>query len=125
MTRNILEQLARPQYGYQMPFAATVRQAAGVQTMAVGLIIHADQTERTLQADEADLVAIGREFLHNPNWALDVAEKMGIAPSYAQVPSSYGYWLEKRANAGFGGRPTTWQAGIEPDSANDPNTTSG
>lgn len=125
MTRNILEQQARPQYGYQVPFAARVREAADVQTMAVGLIVHADQAERILQTGEADLVAIGREMLHNPNWPLDAAEKMGIALPYAQLPDAYGYWLEKRARAGFGGRPSTWQAGIEAVKDSDPDTTSG
>lgn len=112
VTRNLLEQQARPQYGYQVPLAARVRKDAGVKTMAVGLIVHADQAERILASGKADLVAIGREMLLNPNWALDAAEKMGIELPYSQVPATYGYWLEKRTRAGFGGRPSTWQAGI-------------
>lgn len=113
LTRNIFEQQARPQYGYQVPYAARVRRDADVQTMAVGLIVHADQAERILQSDEADLVALGREMLHNPNWPLDAAEKLGVDLPYAHLPASYAYWLEKRTRAGFGGKPSTWQAGIE------------
>jgi 2,4-dienoyl-CoA reductase-like NADH-dependent reductase (Old Yellow Enzyme family) len=112
-TRNIFEQQARPQYGYQVPYSARVRRDADIKTMAVGLIVHADQAERILQSGEADLIALGREMLHNPNWPLDAAEKLGVQLPYAQLPAAYAYWLEKRTRAGFGGRPSTWQAGIE------------
>jgi 2,4-dienoyl-CoA reductase-like NADH-dependent reductase (Old Yellow Enzyme family) len=81
--------------------------------MAVGLIIHADQAEAILRDGQADLIAIGREMLQNPNWALDAAEKLGAPKPYGTVPPAYGYWLEKRIQAGFGGRPSTWQPGIE------------
>ena len=77
-----------------------------------GLIIHADQAEQILQAGQADLVALGRELLHNPNWPLDAAEKLGLDAAYATVPPNHGFWLAKRANAGFAGRWSTWQRGI-------------
>ena len=54
-------------YGYQVPLAAGVRKLADIMTMAVGLIIHVDQAEEILQSGKADLVAIGREMLNNPN----------------------------------------------------------
>ncbi|MBR0663253.1 NADH:flavin oxidoreductase/NADH oxidase [Roseomonas hellenica] len=101
-------------YGYQVPHAERIRAEAAIATMAVGLIIHADQAEAILRQGRADLVAIGREMLHNPNWALDAADKLGLAAPYATLPDAYGYWLEKRAKAGFGGRPSTWQSGIGP-----------
>lgn len=102
-----------PGYGYQVPYAAGVRKLSGVKTMAVGHIIHADQAEQILRDGSADLVAIGREMLHNPNWPMDAAEKLGVDKPFAIVPPPYAYWLEKRAAAGFGGKPSTWQAGIE------------
>ena len=101
-----------PGYGYQVPYAAGVRKLAQVNTMAVGHIIHADQAEKILRDGSADLVAIGREMLHNPNWPMDAAEKLGVDKPFAMVPAPYGYWLDKRAKAGFGGRPSTWQSGI-------------
>ena len=82
-------------------------------TMAVGLIIHADQAEEILQSGKADLVAIGREMLNNPNWPMDAATKLGIDEPYAMVPPLYGFYLEKRAQADFGGKPSTWRTGIE------------
>lgn len=102
-----------PGYGYQVPYAAGVRKLSGVKTMAVGHIIHADQAEQILRDGSADLVAIGREMLHNPNWPMDAAEKLGVDKPFAIVPPPYAYWLEKRAAAGFGGKPSTWQAGIK------------
>jgi hypothetical protein len=57
---------------------------------------------------------VRRDLLHNPNWPLDAAGKLGVGPPFATVPPAYGYWLEERAGAGFGGRPSTWQSGIEP-----------
>ena len=71
-------------------------------TMAVGLIIHADQAEEILQSGKADLVAIGREMLNNPNRPMDAATKLGIDEPYAMVPPLYGFYLEKRAQTDFG-----------------------
>ena len=110
--RSIVEPEKPPSYGYQVPYAEGVRKLSGVKTMAVGHIIHADQAEKILRDGCADLVAIGREFLQNPNWPVDAAEKLGVAKAFQTVPEPYGYWLDKRASAGFGGRPSTWQNGI-------------
>ena len=57
---------ARPGYSYQVPYAKRLRGEGGVKTMAVGLIVHADQAKGILQSGDADLVAIGREILYNP-----------------------------------------------------------
>jgi len=104
---------ATPQgYGYQVPYAQRIRREAGVMTMAVGLIIHADQAEAVLAEGRADLVAVGRELLHNPHWVLDAAVKLGVADAYSTVPPSYGYWLDKRARAGFERQLSTRGDGI-------------
>jgi 2,4-dienoyl-CoA reductase-like NADH-dependent reductase (Old Yellow Enzyme family) len=116
--RSITEPSRPLRYGYQVEYAAAIREGAGIATMAVGLIIHADQAEAILRAGQADLVALGRELLHNPNWPVDAAEKLGVGGTgYTQIPPSYGYWLEKRAASDYGGRPSTWQAGIGADAA--------
>ena len=99
-------------YGYQVPYAAKLRAEAGVKTMAVGLIVHADQAETILQKGEADLIAIAREVLYNPNWAMDAALKLGVDGAFASVPSPQAYWLAKRASAVKGVVPSTYQRGI-------------
>lgn len=102
-----------PRYGYQVESARRIRAGAGIMTMAVGMIIHADQAEAILQEGSADLVALGRELLHNPHWPIDAAQKLGIDAPFAHVAPAYGYWLEKRAELMSGeARPSTWQNGI-------------
>ncbi|MGR3782143.1 MAG: NADH:flavin oxidoreductase/NADH oxidase [Albimonas sp.] len=101
-------------YGFQVPWAAKLRREAEIPTMAVGLIIHGDQAERILQDGDADLIAVGREFLHNPNWAVDAALKLGL-DGYDAAPVQAGWWLTQRAKRGFGGNPSTWQTGRAAD----------
>ena len=99
-------------YGYQVPYAAKLRAEAGIKTMAVGLIVHADQAETILAEGQADLVAIAREVLYNPNWPMDAAQKLGVDREFASVPSAQAYWLAKRASAVKGVVPSTFQRGI-------------
>ncbi|HEX7955099.1 MAG TPA: NADH:flavin oxidoreductase/NADH oxidase, partial [Burkholderiales bacterium] len=63
--------------GFQVPFAERVRREAGIKTMAVGLILDGPQAEQILQDDQADLIAIGRQSLYNPNWALHAQVALG------------------------------------------------
>ena len=57
---------------------------------------------------------MGREFLHNPNWAVDAALKLGL-DGYDAAPVQAGWWLTQRAKRGFGGNPSTWQTGRAAD----------
>ncbi len=101
-----------PSYGYQVPYARHIRASADIKTMAVGLIIHADQAEEIVSSGGADLVALGRELLHNPNWPIDAAQKLGVEAPFINVGQALGYWLEKRAANRVGIKPSTWQNGI-------------
>lgn len=101
-------------YGYQVPLSEKLRREADVMTMAVGLIVHADQAEAILQAGQADLIALAREILHNPNWPMDAALKLGAAAPFATVPPQQDYWLAKRAQHAKGVVPSTYQTGIAP-----------
>lgn len=99
-------------YGYQVKYADAIRRGAGVTTMAVGMIVHADQAEAILKSGAADLVALGREFLVNPNWAMDAALKLGIAQPYAHSPALFGHYLGRRKRSFEPLRHSTWQTGI-------------
>ena len=112
---SVVSGITRPGYGYQVPHAERIRRDAEIMTMAVGLIIHADQAESIVQKGQADLVAIGRELLHNPNWVLDAADKLGEDDLFTSIPPNYGYWLEKRATSGFKRKTSTWLSGIDQD----------
>lgn len=97
-------------YGYQVPYAEKVKREAGIASMAVGLIVRAEQAEAILREGRADLVALAREMLYNPNWAMDAAQKLGVDPGFALVPPPYRWWLAKRAAAVPGVRPSTFAA---------------
>ena len=96
---------ARAVYGrmYQVPFSDQIRNEAGLATMCVGNITTADQVNTILAAGRADLVALGRPHLANPNFTLQAAARYGIdlprvAPQYAPGVQQ-AYRLEQQAAA--------------------------
>lgn len=99
-------------YGYQVPYAERLRREAGLMTMAVGLIVHADQAEAILSEGRADLVALARELLYNPNWPMDAAQKLGVDRDFAMVPPPQAYWLSRRARSASAIVPSTFQPGM-------------
>jgi 2,4-dienoyl-CoA reductase-like NADH-dependent reductase (Old Yellow Enzyme family) len=99
-------------YGYQVPYAERLKRDSDCLSMAVGLIVHADQAEGILQQGQADLIAIAREAMYNPNWPMDAAIKLGADPAAASVPPAVGFWLDKRA-ASVPITPSTFGAGID------------
>lgn len=99
----------KPTYGYQVPYAEQIRQEAGIHTMAVGLIVHAEQAESILREGRADLIALAREMLYNPNWAVDAAQKLGCDPGFDMLAPAYQYWLKRRASAVADLQPSTFR----------------
>ena len=83
--------------GFQVPFASAVRTKGGVKSMAVGLILDGRQAEAVLRDGHADLIAIGRQALYDPFWALHAAQELGCDPGFTMWPAEYGWWLEKRS----------------------------
>lgn len=63
--------------GYQVPFAAAVKKATGLPTMAVGLITEAQQAEDILASGKADMIALARGLLYDPRWAWHAAAQLG------------------------------------------------
>jgi 2,4-dienoyl-CoA reductase-like NADH-dependent reductase (Old Yellow Enzyme family) len=84
------------QPGFQVPYAERVRKDAGIATMAVGLITHPQQAENILAKGQADLIAIGREALVNPMWALHAAQTLAPDPQFTDWPEQSGWWLASR-----------------------------
>jgi 2,4-dienoyl-CoA reductase-like NADH-dependent reductase (Old Yellow Enzyme family) len=99
-------------YGYQVPYAERLCRDADIMSMAVGLIVHADQAEQILQEGRADLIALARELLYNPNWPMDAAQKLGVDKNFASVPPAQSYWLSKRAQSVKSVVPSTFTKGI-------------
>ena len=83
---------------YQVPHAAAVRRAAGIATMAVGLIFDPEAAEAIVATGEADLVALAREALNDPNWPLHAMKILAGSPDlYAAWPKQAGYAIRARA----------------------------
>jgi 2,4-dienoyl-CoA reductase-like NADH-dependent reductase (Old Yellow Enzyme family) len=82
--------------GFQVPFAERVRKEAEIATMAVGIILEAQQAESILQNGQADLIAVGRQSQFNPNIAHHWAHELGINRGFEDWTPEYGWWLEKR-----------------------------
>jgi 2,4-dienoyl-CoA reductase-like NADH-dependent reductase (Old Yellow Enzyme family) len=76
------------QPGFQVPYAERVRNDVGMTTMAVGLITHPQQAEEILAQGRADLIAIGREALVDPNWTLHAARDLGHDTLFESWPDS-------------------------------------
>ena len=72
--------------GYQVPFAAHIRSAAGIPTAAVGLITSPEQAEHILRSGQADMVVLARALLRDPYWPLHAARALGHPPD---VPPQY------------------------------------
>ena len=64
--------------GFQVPFAAAIRNEASIPTSAVGLITEPEQAQYIVETGEADAVFLARAMLRNPRWALSAAEKLGV-----------------------------------------------
>src|SRR6266480_472309 len=72
--------------GYQVPFAKSLKEAVGVNTMAVGLITEAKQAEEIVSSGKADMVALARGMLYDPRWGWHAAAELG---GQVEAPPQY------------------------------------
>jgi 2,4-dienoyl-CoA reductase-like NADH-dependent reductase (Old Yellow Enzyme family) len=82
--------------GFQVPWAAQIKREANIQTMAVGLILTPQLAADVIDSGDADLVAIAREALDNPNWPLNALRTLGLDAHYEHWPKQAGWWLNVR-----------------------------
>ncbi len=85
-----------PTPGYLVPYAKAVRDGASLPTMAVGLIVTPEQANEVIETGSADLVAIGRQFLEDPNFVFHAATHLGHPDPHATLPESYAFFLRRR-----------------------------
>ncbi|OYO11006.1 oxidoreductase [Enemella evansiae] len=85
----------QPAYGrsFQTPFADRIRNEvtapAGVSTIAVGAISSYDDVNSILLAGRADLCALGRTHLYDPQWTLHAAAEQDHVGPGAEWPNQY------------------------------------
>ncbi|HVB44266.1 MAG TPA: bifunctional salicylyl-CoA 5-hydroxylase/oxidoreductase [Streptosporangiaceae bacterium] len=81
----------QPAFGrsYQTPFADLIRNKTGLATIAVGVISSYDDVNSIILAGRADLCAIGRAHLYDPNWTLHAAAAQGYSGPGADWPDQW------------------------------------
>ena len=104
--------------GYQVPLADAVKQGAEMATMAVGMIVDPEYAEQVLREGKADLIALAREALNNPNWLLHATRTLSEDKTYDAWPPNMGWWLEVRQRMLTSTDPKDWRIG--PAAANAP-----
>jgi 2,4-dienoyl-CoA reductase-like NADH-dependent reductase (Old Yellow Enzyme family) len=82
--------------GFQVPWAKAIKAGAGIPTIAVGLILTAQQAEDIVRSGDADLIAIAREALDDPNWPVHAAQALAADKTFAMWPKQFGWWLNVR-----------------------------
>lgn len=88
--------LQKPSPGYLVPYAREIRARAGIPTMAVGLIVEPEQANAVIHNGDADLVALGRQLLEDPNFPYHAAQALGHPRPSSILPPSYAFFLERR-----------------------------
>ncbi|HEY2688949.1 MAG TPA: bifunctional salicylyl-CoA 5-hydroxylase/oxidoreductase [Streptosporangiaceae bacterium] len=80
-----------PAFGrsYQTPFADAIRNRLGLATIAVGVISSYDDVNSLILAGRADLCALGRAHLYDPNWTLHAAAEQGYDGPAAAWPDPW------------------------------------
>jgi 2,4-dienoyl-CoA reductase-like NADH-dependent reductase (Old Yellow Enzyme family) len=73
--------------GYQIDFAARIKDETTMPTIGVGLITEAEHAERIVADGQADMVALARAMLYDPRWPWHAAAELG-----AQVTAPPQYW---------------------------------
>jgi anthraniloyl-CoA monooxygenase len=70
----------KPAYGrsYQTPFADRIRNEVEIPVIAVGAISSYDDVNTTVLAGRADLCALARPHIYDPNWTLHAAAEQGV-----------------------------------------------
>jgi len=81
----------KPAFGrsYQTPFADAIRNQAGIATIAVGVISSYDDVNSLILAGRADLCALGRAHLYDPNWTLHAAAAQGYRGAGGSWPDPW------------------------------------
>lgn len=83
-------------HGFQVPFAEQIRHEADIATMGVGFIWDAQEAANMIATGQADMIALARELLDDPNWPLHAAQAIGADDSHKMWKDEFGWWLSRR-----------------------------
>ncbi len=81
----------QPAFGrsYQTPFADRIRNQVGIATIAVGVISSYDDVNSIILAGRADLCALGRAHIYDPQWTLHAAAEQGYSGPGVEWPDPF------------------------------------
>ncbi|GAB3608622.1 NADH:flavin oxidoreductase/NADH oxidase [Humibacter ginsengiterrae] len=68
--------------GYQVPFAARIKELTGLPVSAVGIITEPRQASAVVSSGQADAVSLARELLRDPHFPLRAAYELGVDLDY-------------------------------------------
>jgi 2,4-dienoyl-CoA reductase-like NADH-dependent reductase (Old Yellow Enzyme family) len=89
-----------PKALYQVPFSTEIREKTGMATMTVGLITEPREAETIVASGEADLVALARAALDDPNWPVHARHELQASDdSYSTWPRQAGYAVRNKDRA--------------------------
>jgi len=79
---------ANPVYGrmFQTPFSEMIRNECAIATIAVGNITTADQVNTIIAAGRADICALARPHLSNPNFTLTASAEYAYSEQFWPLP---------------------------------------
>jgi 2,4-dienoyl-CoA reductase-like NADH-dependent reductase (Old Yellow Enzyme family)/thioredoxin reductase len=78
---KVLEPMSAPE-GWRLPYARRIRKDTGVPVITVGQIRRPETAEQAVAKGDADLVALGRTLLADPDWAnkAEAGRELDIIP---------------------------------------------
>ncbi len=81
----------RPAFGrsYQTPYADRIRNEVDIATIAVGVISSYDDVNSIILAGRADLCALARAHLYDPQWTLHAAADQGYSGPGVDWPDPF------------------------------------
>ena len=83
----------KPEPGFQVPYADRIRRETSLPTLAVGAITQPTHANTIIAEGRADLIAMAREFLRDPNWPYRAAQELGLEDPASILPQLYAFYL--------------------------------
>lgn len=83
--------------GYLVPYAAAVKREADIATMAVGIIDTPSLANGVISRGDADLVAMGRGLMSDPNFPYHAALELDHPEPHDVLPLEYSFYLKRKA----------------------------
>lgn len=77
------------------PIAERVRREAKLQVTSAWGFGTPELAEGALQANQLDLVSVGRAHLADPHWPYAAAKALGVDKASWTLPAPYAHWLER------------------------------